>query len=101
MTKFSKELVDDLAKKLLIGLSSEENQMVLDEFAIIDENLSKVDDFENIKDVSPMTHALDDFVFSLREDKASDSVPIEDLLKNCDQIEGREVEVPKVVGGEN
>ena len=48
-----------------------------------------------------MTHALDDFVFSLREDKASDSVPIEDLLKNCDQIEGREVEVPKVVGGEN
>lgn len=101
MSKFTKELVDDLAKKLLIGLSPEENQMVLDEFAIIDENLSKVDSFENIKNIEPMTHCLDNFSFTLREDVAEDSIPIEDALRNCDRIEGREVEVPKVVGGEN
>lgn len=101
MSKFTKELVDDLAAKLLIGLSDEENKMVLDEFAIIDENLSKVDAFPNIKEVQPMTHTLDDFVFTLREDEASDSISIEDALKNCDVVEGREVEVPKVVGGEN
>ncbi len=101
MSKFTKELVDDLAAKLLIGLSEEENKMVLDEFAIIDENLSKVDDFPNIKNVPPMTHCLDDFVFTLREDVAQESIPIEDALKNCDKTEGREVEVPKVVGGDN
>lgn len=101
MPKFTSELVDDLAAKLLIGLSEEENQMVLDEFAIIDENLSKVDAFENIKNVEPMTHCLDDFTFTLREDVVEPSIPIEDALKNCDKIEGREVEVPKVVGGEN
>lgn len=101
MPKFTKELVDDLAAKLLIGLSEEENQMVLDEFAIIDEELSKVDSFPNIKNVEPMTHALDDFTFTLREDEAKDSIPIEDALRNCDKTEGREVEVPKVVGGEN
>ncbi len=101
MPKFTKELVDDLAKKLLIGLSEEENQMVLDEFAIIDENLRKVEDFPNIKEISPMTHALDDFTFTLREDVAAPSIPIEDALRNCDSKEGREVEVPKVVGGEN
>lgn len=101
MPKFTKELVDDLAAKLLIGLSEEENQMVLDEFAIIDESLSKVDRFPNIKNVKPMTHCLDDFTFTLREDEAKDSIPIEDALRNCDKTEGREVEVPKVVGGEN
>lgn len=101
MSKFTSELVDDLAAKLLIGLSHEENEMVLDEFAIIDENLSKVEDFENIKNIEPMTHCLDDFTFTLREDVASESIPIDEALKNCDKTEGREVEVPKVVGGEN
>lgn len=101
MSKFTSELVDDLAAKLLIGLSSEENQMVLDEFAIIDEELSKVDSFENIKNIEPMTHTLDDFTFTLREDEAKEAISIEDALKNCDRTEGREVEVPKVVGGEN
>lgn len=101
MNKFTSKLVDDLAAKLLIGLSPEENQMVLDEFQIIDENLSKVEDFENIKNIEPMTHCLDDFTFTLREDEVKPSIPIEEALRNCDQVEGREVEVPKVVGGEN
>ena len=101
MRNFTSELVDDLAAKLLIGLNEEENKMVLDEFAIIDKNLSKVDAFPNIKEVKPMTHTLDDFVFTLREDVAKPSIPIEDALKNCEKTEGREIEVPKVVGGEN
>lgn len=101
MSRFTSKLVDELAEKLLIGLSPEENKMVLDEFAIIDENLQKVEDIENIKNVEPMTHCLDDFTFSLREDVVTPSIPIKDALKNCEKIEGREVEVPKVVGGEN
>ena len=44
-----------------------------------------------------MTHALDDFVFELREDVATETPAIEDLLKNADAVDGREVEVPKVV----
>ena len=31
-----------------------------------------------------MTHTLDDFEFELREDEVEESVPIEDLLSNCD-----------------
>jgi aspartyl/glutamyl-tRNA(Asn/Gln) amidotransferase C subunit len=98
MNNFTSELVDDLAKKLLIGLSPEENQMVLDEFAIIDENLAKVANFEGLNEVEPMTHCLDDFTFELREDEIENSVPIEDLLRNSDQVLDREIEVPKVVG---
>ena len=32
MSKFTKELVNDYANKLLIGLTDEENEMVLKEF---------------------------------------------------------------------
>ena len=47
-----------------------------------------------------MTHTLDDFEYELRDDISIPSTPIEDILKNCDVCENREVVVPKVVGGE-
>ena len=98
MSKFTKEMVDDYADKLLIGLTSEENKMVLDEFEIIDKNIDLINQIPNIKDVEPMSHCLDDFEYELREDIAEESIPIEELLQNCDDYNEREVQVPKVVG---
>ena len=98
MSKFTKEMVDEYADKLLIGLTHEENKMVLDEFDIIDEQINIINDIPGIENVTPMTHALDDFEFELREDEVEESVLIEDLLSNCDEFSGREIEVPKVVG---
>ena len=42
MSKFTKEMVDEYAEKLLIGLTPKENKMVLDEFEVIDKNCDKV-----------------------------------------------------------
>lgn len=98
MQKFTKEMVDDYADKLLIGLTEEENKAVLDEFAIIDKNIDLINEIKNIKEVTPMTHALDDFKCDFREDVVEQSVPIEDLLKNADENDGRAIEVPRVVG---
>ena len=96
--KFTKEIVDNLADKLLIGLTDEENKMVLDEFEAIDESINIINDIDGIENIEPMTHTLDDFMFELREDIVEESVDIEDLLSNCDVHSAREVEVPKVVG---
>ena len=98
MQKFTKEIVDDYANKLLIGLTEEENKMVLDEFEIIDENIDLINKIPNIDKVEPMTHCLDDFNYELREDNIEESTNIEDILKNCDNKTEREVVVPKVVG---
>ena len=98
MSKFTKELVDDLANKLLIGLSDEENEMVLSEFENIDRNIDLINEIDGISEVLPMTHCLDDFVYELRSDEIVESVPVEDLLRNSDDTEGREIVVPKVVG---
>ena len=97
MEKFTKEMVDDYADKLLIGLTEEENKMVLDEFHIIDNDIAKVMEIDNIESVEPMTHTLDDFVYELREDVKEESIDIDDLLKNCDDYINDEVRVPKVV----
>ena len=98
MSKFTAQMVDDYADKLLIGLSPEENAMVLNEFDAIDANIDLINAIDGIKDVEPMTHCLDDFVYELRSDVAEESVPIEDLLANSDDTEDREIVVPKVVG---
>lgn len=98
MSKFTKEMVDDYADKLLIGLTDEENKMVLDEFDVIDEQINVINEIPGIEKVEPMTHCLDDFEYELREDVIEESIPIEELLQNCKQCGAREVEVPKVVG---
>lgn len=97
MSKFTSEMVDDYADKLLIGLTKEENKMVLDEFEIIDSNIDIINEIPNIEKVEPMTHCLDNFEYELRKDVKEESVPIEELLQNCDLYTDREVEVPKVV----
>lgn len=101
MSKFTKEMVDDYADKLLIGLTPEENQMVLDEFEIIDQTISTINEIEGIEAIEPMTHALDDFVCELSEDEVEESISIEDALRNAGRVEGRKIEIPKVVGDNN
>ena len=100
MAKFTKEMVDDYANKLLIGLTEEENKMVLDEFDIIDKNIDLINKIPNIEDVEPMSYCLDELFADFRDDVPEESIPIEDLLKNSDVTEDREIVVPKVVGGE-
>ena len=95
---FTKEVVEDLADKLLIGLTEEENKMVLDEFEVIDKTINTINEIKDIQKIEPMTHTLDNFEYELREDIVEESVPIEDLLSNCDVHSAREIEVPKVVG---
>ena len=97
MRHFTKEMVDDYAAKLLFALTPEENKMVLDEFEIIDRSCDAVNTIPGISEVEPMTHCLDDFVVELRDDVAEPSVGIDELLQNCDEVSGREVELPKVV----
>ena len=60
MSKFNSEMVDKYADKVLIGLTKEENKMVVDEMDLIDETINLINDIPNINKVEPMTHCLDD-----------------------------------------
>ena len=96
--KFTSEMIEDYANKLLIGLTKEEIDMVLEEFNTIDETINTINQIEGLDKVEPMTHCLDDFIYELREDIEEDSIPVEEILQNCDDKTDREVIVPKVVG---
>lgn len=97
MNKFTSEMVDNYANKLLFNLTEDENKLVLDEFEIIDKTIDLINDIEGLDKLEPMTHPLEDIEFDLREDEATPSMSLEDALKNAGATEGREIEVPKVV----
>lgn len=98
MSKFTKEMIDDYAEKLLIGLTDDENEMVLNEFEIIDKNIDLINKIDGIEKVEPMSWCLDTYAPALREDVAKESITREEAFKNCDVHTDTETEVPAVVG---
>lgn len=95
---FTKELIDDLANKLLIGLSEEENKMVLDEFEEIERNMNLINEIADICEIEPLTHPfpLDSVV--LREDDEVSELSQEEVLQNAEDKNLTSIIVPKVVG---
>jgi len=99
MSNFTKEKIDKYASDLLIGLTSTERDMIQSEFDEIEKNMELINNIPNIKDTEIMSFPFDMEVESLRsDDVVGEQIDIKDLLSNCDRVDGREVEVPKVVG---
>lgn len=97
MTKFTKELIENYADKLLIGLTETETNNLLDEFEVIEENMNLICEIDGIKDVEPQHYP---FIMKCipRDGKQVINDDIKDILKNSDKVSDREIEVPKVVG---
>ena len=99
MSNFTKEKINKYAHDLLIGLTDEERNMIQEEFDTIEKNMDLINKIPNIKDVEPLSYPFESYLDDLRrDDEGGDPIEIDELLSNCDVVEGREVEVPKVVG---
>ena len=99
MSNFTKKKIDKYAHDLLIGLTNEERKMIVEEFDLIEKNMELINKIPNIKDVEIQSYPYEMEVFDLRDDDiVGEEIPIDVLLRNSDKVDGREVEVPKVVG---
>ena len=97
MSKFTKEMIESYADKLLIGLNDDENKLVLDEFEFIEARMDLINEIEGLSSVEPMHYP---FIVESnpRSGEAIMNDETNDLLKNSDKVNDREIEVPKVVG---
>lgn len=97
--KFTIEEVTNLADKLLIGINKEEAQDIIEELNFIEDSMNVISEIKEIDTLDPLTHPFDLYETTLREDdNYEDGHNIDDLLSNADFTQGREIEVPKVVG---
>ncbi len=99
MSNFTKEMINSYADKLLIGLTNDEEKMIQEEFDTIEHNMDLINKIPDISSIEPLSYPFEMTLDHLRNDEdICEEISIDTLLQNCDQFEGREVEVPKVVG---
>lgn len=94
---FTKDIINDYADKLLIGLTEEENELLLREFDVINDNMSKINNVKGLENVEPLHFPQDLMVKEIRDGRTLRMIDIEDALKNCDDYIDREVEIIRVV----
>lgn len=97
--KFTNDEVTYLADKLLIGIDDKEATDIVNELTFVTECMQVISEIKEINDLEPLTHPFDLYETTLRDDNDyEDGHNIDDLLSNADFTQGREIEVPKVVG---
>lgn len=97
MKEFTKELVDKYAADLLIGLTAKENELVLEEFSIIKENMDQINEIADIANYKAMTHPIDLDEIILRDDLVKEELSLDCVLQNASYKTEEEIIVPKVV----
>lgn len=96
--RFTEQMVDNYAEKLLIGLTREENKMTLDEFEEIDRSIDMaLNTVKGLESVEPMSWCIERDDYTFRDDVAEESISQDKILANCDDKSGDVIRVPKVV----
>lgn len=96
--KLSLEDVRHVAKLSRLALEEEKLRKLTPQLESILEYVAKISQV-NVEGVEPMAHATP-LSNVLREDVARPGLPIEQVLQNAPETDGRFFKVPKILGGD-
>jgi aspartyl-tRNA(Asn)/glutamyl-tRNA(Gln) amidotransferase subunit C len=96
--KISLEQVRHVAKLARLALDEQHVQKYARQMESVLEYVAKIQEVD-VTGVEPMAHAVP-LHNVLREDEARAGLPIEEVLRNAPQTDGRFFKVPKVIGGD-
>lgn len=95
----NKNVLDNLAKKLMFEMSDMEYETLEREFNITLKQMEFINKIDNVDNVEPMFYPfdleLDDSY--LRDDNYNNEITFDDMKINVKEYEGSKVKVPKVV----
>ena len=97
MKKVTKEVLKSNAEKLMFEMSEEEYDMLVNEFDVIQEQMSLIGEIEGVDDATPMTFPFDVTSDVLREDVASTPEDRDLVLRNAKDVVDGQIRLPKVV----
>lgn len=95
----TRDVLDNLAKKLMFKMNDEEYKTLENEFDVILKQMEFIDKIDDIEEVTPMTFPFelnldDDY---LREDVYKNEIDFNDMVINVKDYDDNRVKVPKVV----
>lgn len=92
-----KEKLKDYAHKLMFDMEEKEYETLQEEFEIILQQMSLIENIPNIKDVKPMTFPFINSDAELREDVVGDYLTTSEVMANVKHQVDDQVKIPKVV----
>ena len=90
-------MLKDIADKLMLELNDVQVDLLLQDIALLNDELSLLDEIEEMKDISPMTFPFSFTNSYLREDVAFNCISQEEVLKNAKRKENGHIVIPKVI----
>jgi len=96
--KITKEKLKELVSSLYFSMTDEEFSHLSDEFDVIIDQMDLIGEIEGINDLEPMVFPYIEPTIGLREDEPSETLIVEDVLKNAPNSMDNNIRVKKVVG---
>lgn len=97
MKKVTKEVLKSNAEKLMFEMSDEDLDLLVNEFGVIQEQMSLIGEIEGVDETTPMTFPFDVTSTFLREDVASEPLDRDLALRNAKDVVDGQIRLPKVV----
>lgn len=98
MKEINETLLKECAHNLMFDMKEEEYQTLLNEFHIVQEQLSMIGEIDGLDQEEPMTFPFDCAISYLREDEEKENLTREEALKNAKDVFAGQIKLPKVVG---
>ena len=98
MAEISLDKVQDVAKLARLALRKDQLVKIAPQLGAILQYIEQINKIDKTG-VEPMAHALP-LHNVLREDVVEPSLPLEKVLQNAPQTDGRFFKVPKIIGGD-
>ena len=92
-----KEKLEMYAEKLFFRMNEEEYKTLQQEFDVILKQMDIISKIEGISEITPMTFPFEKDGTHFREDIVTDTLSVEDVIKNSKETSYEQVKVPKVV----
>ncbi len=96
--KYDLDTLKKCAHNLMFDMTDEQYEVLLNEFVVIDKQMSLLGKIDGLNEVEPMTFPFDVTTDELREDVAGACLNKEDVLRNAKDTEQGQIRIPKVVG---
>ena len=98
MKTVTKDILKDVANKLMFDMEDSQYQTLLDEFDVVLKRMEYISMIPGVDSVAPMTFPFDVSTTYLREDVANKTLTKEQALKNAGDVVDGQISLPKVVG---
>lgn len=92
-----KEKLQMYAEKLFFKMNDDEYTTLQQEFNIILKQMDIISKIEGIDEITPMTFPFEKEGTHFREDVVTDTLSVENVIKNAKETSYEQVKVPKVV----